>query len=63
MRLVQHDPGVRQGVPFALGAARQQHRGAAGRLADAIGRHRAAKHLHGVVNRQVAVTLPPGELM
>ena len=50
--LVDHDVRVRQRIAFALGAAAQQHRAHAGRLADAIGVHVAGQELHGVVNRQ-----------
>ena len=60
--LVNHDVRVGQRVAFALGAAGEQHRAHAGRLADAIGVHVAGHELHRVVNRQPA-TLPPGELM
>jgi hypothetical protein len=61
-RLVDHDAGVGQGVPLARGAGRQQHGAHRGGLANAVGRHVAGDELHRVVDRQPALTLPPGEL-
>ena len=50
--LVDHDLGMRQGEALALGAAGQEHGPAAGRQADAVGRHRATEDLHRVVDGQ-----------
>ena len=52
--LVDHDLGVRQREPPALGPAGQQHRGAGGGHADAVGRDRAVDELHRVVDGQRA---------
>ena len=52
--LMDHDLGVRQGEPLALGPAGQEDRGARGGQADAVGRDRALDELHRVVDRQGA---------
>ena len=63
-RLVDHDARVwaaRSGGPCAPAASSTaRHRR---RLADAHRRHRAADVLHRVVDREAAVTTPPGLLM
>ena len=51
-RLVQHDPGMRQGKPFPRCSGGQEHRAHTGRLADTHGRHVGGDVLHGVVDRQ-----------
>ena len=48
--LVDHDVGVGEGEAFALGAAAEEHRAHACRLADAVGVHVAGHELHGVVD-------------
>lgn len=52
VRLVHHDGAVGQAKSLAGRSPCQQDRATAGRLADAVGRHRAGKHLHGVVDGQ-----------
>jgi len=49
---MEHDPRAGQGEPLAFAAAGEQHRGAAGRLADAVRADRAGQHLHRVVDRE-----------
>ena len=51
-RLVDHDPGVGQGMALARGAGGEQHGAHRGRLADAVRRHVAGDELHRVVDRQ-----------
>jgi hypothetical protein len=48
--LVQHDRGVGQGGPVALGARREDHRGGAHGLADADGVHRRLHVADGVAD-------------
>ena len=60
--LVDHDFGVRQGEAFALGAAGQKHRPAAGRHTHAIGRHGTAEDLHGVVDGQGGADAAAGRI-
>ena len=49
--LVNHNLGIGQGHPLALGARAQQERAHGGRHADADGRYITLDVLHGVVNR------------
>ena len=51
-RLMDHHARVRQAEALALGAAGEQHRAHAGRLADADGADVGLDELHGVVNRE-----------
>src|SRR5690606_34562558 len=50
MRLVQHDAGVREGVPLAGGSAGEDHRGGRSGHAHADGGHVRADVLHRVVD-------------
>jgi hypothetical protein len=50
-RLVDHDAGVRQGIPFSRRAGRQEHGTHAGRLPDTDGADIGLDVLHGVVDR------------
>ncbi len=61
-RLVDHDPGVGQGVPLALGPGGQQHGAHRGALADAIGRHVAGDELHRVVDRHAGRDAAAGRI-
>ncbi len=61
--LMDHDVGVRQREPLAFRPRAKQDRAHAGGHAEAIGGHVAGQKLHRVVDRQPAVTEPPGELM
>ena len=60
--LVDHDVRIGQRVTLALGAAAQQHRAHARRLADAIGVHVAGQELHRVVNRQAGRDAAAGRI-
>ena len=62
-RLMNHDVGIRQRISLAGGSGRQQKGAHRCRVPHAIGCDIACDELHGVVNRQSATTLPPGELM
>ena len=53
--------GRQKRLPF--GAARQQHRRAAGRQSDAVGGHGAGKDLHRVVDGQRGDHAAAGQLM
>src|SRR5690606_15290822 len=57
-RLVDHDPGVRQGVPLARRPGRQQHGRHAGRQPEADGGDGGPDMLHGVVDGQAGVDVP-----
>ena len=62
VRLVNHNLGVGQGEAFALGAAGQEDRSAAGSQPYAVGADRAGEDLHRVVDGQGSADAAAGRI-
>ena len=60
---MNHGSRIGQNQPLALGPPPKQKRTHGRRLPDAHGADVGLDKLHGVINRQPAVTDPPGELI